>query len=178
MISRSGAAGGRGPTGSCPAISSAIRFGSGRTASTSPSAAKLIAPAASHGTVSALASTSRPANSGPNTAGPRIAPNTEPNSTYEIPRARRSGGYMSPAAVRISSAIPLAAPVSAKPRITREVEPRFVATAVSAQPAARSEEHTSELQSRGHLVCRLLLEKKKTYHQCLTTKTQKHNKKD
>src|SRR5207253_5282402 len=27
--------------------------------------------------------------------------------------------------------------------------------------ALRSEEHTSELQSRGHLVCRLLLEKKK-----------------
>src|SRR5690625_5790164 len=26
----------------------------------------------------------------------------------------------------------------------------------------RSEEHTSELQSRGHLVCRLLLEKKKS----------------
>src|SRR5690625_1685220 len=28
----------------------------------------------------------------------------------------------------------------------------------------RSEEHTSELQSRGHLVCRLLLEKKKIAH--------------
>src|SRR5215813_14291355 len=28
-------------------------------------------------------------------------------------------------------------------------------------PTARSEEHTSELQSRPHLVCRLLLEKKK-----------------
>src|SRR5687768_18245419 len=28
---------------------------------------------------------------------------------------------------------------------------------------ARSEEHTSELQSRLHLVCRLLLEKKKRY---------------
>src|SRR5207253_7914299 len=28
-------------------------------------------------------------------------------------------------------------------------------------PPERSEEHTSELQSRGHLVCRLLLEKKK-----------------
>src|SRR5690625_6432871 len=27
----------------------------------------------------------------------------------------------------------------------------------------RSEEHTSELQSRGHLVCRLLLEKKQSY---------------
>src|SRR2546429_3510933 len=34
----------------------------------------------------------------------------------------------------------------------------------SGRPAAsRSEEHTSELQSRLHLVCRLLLEKKKTY---------------
>src|SRR5437660_12452509 len=31
--------------------------------------------------------------------------------------------------------------------------------AISRKP--RSEEHTSELQSRGHLVCRLLLEKKK-----------------
>src|SRR5690625_6730992 len=30
----------------------------------------------------------------------------------------------------------------------------------------RSEEHTSELQSRGHLVCRLLLEKKTTTEQC------------
>src|SRR5690554_7576592 len=29
------------------------------------------------------------------------------------------------------------------------------------QSVARSEEHTSELQSRPHLVCRLLLEKKK-----------------
>src|SRR3712207_8775046 len=30
-------------------------------------------------------------------------------------------------------------------------------------PAARSEEHTSELQSRQYLVCRLLLEKKKQF---------------
>src|SRR3989442_4191630 len=29
-------------------------------------------------------------------------------------------------------------------------------------PSLRSEEHTSELQSRPHLVCRLLLEKKKS----------------
>src|SRR2546429_6890023 len=36
----------------------------------------------------------------------------------------------------------------------------------------RSEEHTSELQSRLHLVCRLLLEKKKkqsTHTTCITT---------
>src|SRR5690606_39883610 len=31
-----------------------------------------------------------------------------------------------------------------------------------ASPSSRSEEHTSELQSRENLVCRLLLEKKKT----------------
>src|SRR5256884_6020126 len=31
-------------------------------------------------------------------------------------------------------------------------------------PAMRSEEHTSELQSRLHLVCRLLLEKKNEQH--------------
>src|SRR5690625_5394649 len=30
-----------------------------------------------------------------------------------------------------------------------------------ASRSGRSEEHTSELQSRGHIVCRLLLEKKK-----------------
>src|SRR2546430_13594381 len=34
-----------------------------------------------------------------------------------------------------------------------------------AQPANRSEEHTSELQSQSNLVCRLLLEKKKKREQ-------------
>src|SRR5579884_4487654 len=42
----------------------------------------------------------------------------------------------------------------------------------------RSEEHTSELQSRGHLVCRLLLEKKKkTPYTPNTIKQNKHNNK-
>src|SRR5207253_9976474 len=39
---------------------------------------------------------------------------------------------------------------------------RFRASRRAPRNRARSEEHTSELQSRGHLVCRLLLEKKKT----------------
>src|SRR5690625_4534142 len=39
---------------------------------------------------------------------------------------------------------------------------RAVKGAVDIGCLERSEEHTSELQSRGHLVCRLLLEKKKT----------------
>src|SRR3712207_7726489 len=38
----------------------------------------------------------------------------------------------------------------------------------SALSALRSEEHTSELQSRQYLVCRLLLEKKKKYSVLLT----------
>src|SRR2546422_7195962 len=37
----------------------------------------------------------------------------------------------------------------------------FFNDVVSTELDARSEEHTSELQSRLHLVCRLLLEKKK-----------------
>src|SRR2546422_7917196 len=46
--------------------------------------------------------------------------------------------------------------------------------------AQRSEEHTSELQSRLHLVCRLLLEKKKNTHpppfysMSLTTDAERH----
>src|SRR6266498_1030256 len=36
----------------------------------------------------------------------------------------------------------------------------------SVEFVARSEEHTSELQSRPHLVCRLLLEKKKKTNYC------------
>src|SRR5207253_8760064 len=39
--------------------------------------------------------------------------------------------------------------------------PRHLADIGQQSAACRSEEHTSELQSRGHLVCRLLLEKKK-----------------
>src|SRR5690625_6563940 len=39
-----------------------------------------------------------------------------------------------------------------------------ISTAFKEMLKRRSEEHTSELQSRGHLVCRLLLEKKKQRH--------------
>src|SRR6266508_4400995 len=41
----------------------------------------------------------------------------------------------------------------------------------------RSEEHTSELQSRGHLVCRLLLEKKKQNFMCIIFFKKKKKKK-
>src|SRR2546421_4778217 len=40
-------------------------------------------------------------------------------------------------------------------------------------PNGRSEEHTSELQSRSDLVCRLLLEKKKNIYDPLTSQVRK-----
>src|SRR5690625_6037930 len=40
------------------------------------------------------------------------------------------------------------------------VESTLAGTVAAGGALLRSEEHTSELQSRGHLVCRLLLEKK------------------
>src|SRR3712207_8443502 len=61
------------------------------------------------------------------------------------------------------------AQVAARHPVARELGDRpddlalglVVVARARAQLAARSEEHTSELQSRQYLVCRLLLEKKK-----------------
>src|SRR2546422_5196830 len=59
-------------------------------------------------------------------------------------------------------AIPTCARRTAADPATFAGAPRPVARCVrSRRHPARSEEHTSELQSRLHLVCRLLLEKKK-----------------
>src|SRR2546430_7457294 len=56
-----------------------------------------------------------------------------------------------------------ALPISHRARLRCRVE---AAVGPQVGPAyARSEEHTSELQSQSNLVCRLLLEKKKIYHQ-------------
>src|SRR3712207_7357612 len=49
-------------------------------------------------------------------------------------------------------------------RLDRGIKPEpVVLMLMGPRRAARSEEHTSELQSRQYLVCRLLLEKKKIY---------------
>src|SRR4051812_49945396 len=56
---------------------------------------------------------------------------------------------------------------STRPRageITTERRPAVTSPAALAWLTARSEEHTSELQSHVNLVCRLLLEKKKKNH--------------
>src|ERR1039458_10692321 len=56
----------------------------------------------------------------------------------------------------ISAAVPLKKTSSAMYNSSRGMM-----LSTTGMPASRSEEHTSELQSLRHLVCRLLLEKKK-----------------
>src|SRR5437660_9135665 len=69
--------------------------------------------------------------------------------------------------IKISFVTDSAAPAKAGKQCGRSLTPamrtRPIHARVMSNPkylGARSEEHTSELQSRGHLVCRLLLEKK------------------
>src|SRR5258708_23746534 len=62
----------------------------------------------------------------------------------------------SPSQGRPSSRGPLRPAASTKPTVGRKETQRK-----TQQKLRRSEEHTSELQSPDHLVCRLLLEKKK-----------------
>src|SRR3712207_7127842 len=62
----------------------------------------------------------------------------------------------------------------ALPALTLLAEPKRSATPTVSPEALeqnRSEEHTSELQSRQYLVCRLLLEKKKTKISLYVTRT-------
>src|SRR3712207_7992902 len=49
-----------------------------------------------------------------------------------------------------------------------DVEVKFVGSGAMTRIGGRSEEHTSELQSRQYLVCRLLLEKKKKNKQLIS----------
>src|SRR2546422_3638575 len=68
-----------------------------------------------------------------------------------------------PPKVEVRKPDPIAiSPAPAKPVAPPENAPTDSAATREAFGATRSEEHTSELQSRLHLVCRLLLEKKKT----------------
>src|SRR3712207_7877487 len=63
----------------------------------------------------------------------------------------------------------LEATAALRAREAQEGAPRLPVVAMTAHATGRSEEHTSELQSRQYLVCRLLLEKKKqsTFHSTL-----------
>src|SRR5215210_6941303 len=144
-ISLSGAAVRDSSGSSATYSSSPIRLGSGRTRSTSTKATAMKPADAHHSTASESPSSLRPESSGLKTSGPRIAPKTAPKSTSAMPRARCSGGYMSPAAVRASSAVPLAAPTHTSPNRTTGAdsseEPNPASTPPrppAANPAART----------------------------------------
>src|SRR5450830_2184811 len=65
-----------------------------------------------------------------------------------------------------------ALPISRQPEILQEAKKGYIDDALG----GRSEEHTSELQSRFDLVCRLLLEKKKKKQYSHLYKTKKKKK--
>src|SRR5207253_6513091 len=86
-------------------------------------------------------------------------PNSHPRPLHSFPTRRSSDLHLS---AHGAEGGPFSMPPT--PRWIRFFEPRADTIAprvVEARQRRRSEEHTSELQSRGHLVCRLLLEKKK-----------------
>src|SRR3712207_8489646 len=83
----------------------------------------------------------------------------------------RSGSLQHPGAIRVAAA-------SAPGEEVAQTPCQPAAHTIFAAHTIRSEEHTSELQSRQYLVCRLLLEKKKKqqifsnfalYTICITT---------
>src|SRR5690625_6276043 len=74
------------------------------------------------------------------------------------PRPRLRSPCSWPSSKRICR--PTQMPSTGRPPASRRSMIRSPPTARTCS-MVRSEEHTSELQSRGHLVCRLLLEKKK-----------------
>src|SRR3712207_8981295 len=84
----------------------------------------------------------------PSRAGPRLRPDLRhPHPALALPvrRGRRGGARFLATGPVLSQGARLRLPVSSLRSVSR----------------SRSEEHTSELQSRQYLVCRLLLEKKK-----------------
>src|SRR3989440_1439710 len=68
-------------------------------------------------------------------------------------------------------------PRSVRPRRSSEIACRTMSAALGTNPA-RSEEHTSELQSRSDLVCRLLLEKKKKIENLKLVRSQNTENRD
>src|SRR5438309_6943548 len=67
-------------------------------------------------------------------------------------------------------------PIDLLGRVGRRLVTGAVALRRDGLPVLRSEEHTSELQSQFHLVCRLLLEKKKNNNEQLVSVTVTYSK--
>src|SRR5699024_12208658 len=100
-------------------------------------------------------------------AGDSTAPGTTPSLEIVAPlltleRAARPGASHPPASAPPAGSYPIAP--QAEPSQPPGPADWSAGTPGLTRRQARSEEHTSELQSRFDLVCRLLLEKKNTNH--------------
>src|SRR5699024_11607641 len=86
-------------------------------------------------------------------------------SLLSLPPPTRAGNGCFPNTTRNRNTIPIKAKSFTPKSCCRPTPRRSTQTAIRCgmppKPSRRSEEHTSELQSRFDLVCRLLLEKKK-----------------
>src|SRR5699024_11898091 len=89
------------------------------------------------------------------------------HSRGPAPRALRTAPLRHP--VRICHSPPACSPSSCKWYAAWRFFPALKCPSAIARDSLRSEEHTSELQSRFDLVCRLLLEKKKDDGRCRTS---------
>src|SRR5947208_12567634 len=100
----------------------------------------------------------------PSTAArPQVSAPSRSNAASAHPTPR-IGTTIAPMPNPCHSAAPIARPQLPVNDTGNNVRPRKNPTSRAAMPTSscrRSEEHTSELQSPDHLVCRLLLEKKK-----------------
>src|SRR5436309_12219009 len=92
----------------------------------------------------------------------RLAP---ASSVRECSRRERESGSRArgPGRDRLARDAAAARPVAPPDQPPPDPRRRTGGSRVASKPIARSEEHTSELQSRENLVCRLLLEKTNLY---------------
>src|SRR5690606_40327522 len=102
----------------------------------------------------------------PDTAAQLSALYTSPQGSqpHNIPARNKLGVVTVPCRRRVANGCNLRHKGSPKRSIWRKPNhhcPKYKPNATNTNAAKRSEEHTSELQSRENLVCRLLLEKKK-----------------
>src|SRR5690625_5774207 len=81
-----------------------------------------------------------------------------PSASFLPQLVRAAANCVSPAA---HNGATIRSPKASKNGAKSTERTNSVPTKSQRYTGSRSEEHTSELQSRGHLVCRLLLEKKK-----------------
>src|SRR5690625_6416763 len=90
-----------------------------------------------------------------------MMPERSPTRPHIAPKISGTDRARAPASRVVIGITPPDPPPAQARKETTNSTPKSIGNQEPRLIPDRSEEHTSELQSRGHLVCRLLLEKKK-----------------